>query len=68
MLPDTIAGENIVHLVDDGSELRRPVVDVVHEAQREVAVDAARSYVGGVHARARHALVELAQLQAELPD
>ena len=61
--PDGVHRENIVNFVEHASELGAEVVDVVHEVERKVTVDTARSHVRSVHARTGHSLVKLTQLQ-----
>ena len=48
--------------------LFEPTLDLFEKAGRQVAMNATRTEIGRMQTRARHALVELAQLQAELPD
>ena len=62
LLPDPVAREDVIHLVEALPELADPLVDVVHQSQRHVPVYAAGPDVCGVHAGARHALVNLTQL------
>lgn len=57
-LPDAVVREEFFGFVDAVAELRRPLVDVVEEAEREVLRDAAGSDVGGVQAGAGDAFVE----------
>ena len=56
--PDPVVCQQFFRLVDPVPELRRPLVDVVQEAERQVLVHAAGADVGGVQAGARDALVE----------
>ena len=57
--PDPVVGEEFFGFVDAVTELGRPLVDVVEEAEGEVGVYAAGTDVGGVEAGAGDALVEL---------
>ncbi len=57
-LPDAVVGQELFGFVDAVAELRRPLVDVVEKAEREVLRDAAGSDVGGVQAGAGDAFVE----------
>ncbi|KAI3486306.1 hypothetical protein L1887_50200 [Cichorium endivia] len=61
-LPDTVARHHLLDLVDARAKLRRPLVDVVQQAGRQVVRHTAGAHVGGVQTRTRHALVELHEL------
>lgn len=56
--PDPVVGEELLGLVDAVTELSRPLVDVVEEAEGDVGVHAAGADVGGVQAGAGDALVK----------
>mmetsp|Transcript_17972 Transcript_17972/g.55975 ORF Transcript_17972/g.55975 Transcript_17972/m.55975 type:complete len:430 (-) Transcript_17972:116-1405(-) len=66
LLPDAVVCEQLLDLVETRAELLREAEDVVAQPDRHVHRHAARPHVRGVHARARHALVELHQLLALL--
>ena len=56
--PDTVVGEQFFGFVDAVAKLRRPLVDVVEEANGKVLGNAAGADVGGVEAGAGDAFVE----------
>eukprot|EP00053_Salpingoeca_punica_P008372 m.75267 g.75267 ORF g.75267 m.75267 type:complete len:437 (+) comp14572_c0_seq1:246-1556(+) len=66
LLPDAVAGQQLLHLVNALRELLGKLVDVLQETQRQVQGDAARPDIGGMHACAGDALVELHHLLALL--
>lgn len=66
LLPDAVARNDLLDLVDAAPKLRRPHEDVIEQPVREVEGDAARAHVCGMQPRARDALVELHELFALL--
>mmetsp|Transcript_4758 Transcript_4758/g.11747 ORF Transcript_4758/g.11747 Transcript_4758/m.11747 type:complete len:443 (+) Transcript_4758:85-1413(+) len=66
LLPDSIAVEHLLELVDARRKLLREQVDIFAESQRQVLRHASWSHVRGVHARTADSLVELHHLLALL--
>ena len=66
LLPDAVAGEQLLKLVDEGRERPRPLGDLVGQPVRQVARDTAGAEVVTVIPGARDRLVELEQLLALL--
>lgn len=68
LLPDAVVGQELLDLVEARAELLGKAVHVVAQPDRHVHRHATRPDVGGVHARARDALVKLHQLLALLEE
>ena len=66
LLEDAVSGEQGFDIVADPKERIAEGLDVVDQLAREILVDAARTEIGRVHARAARALVEHHQLLALL--
>ena len=64
LLPDTVASNDLLNLVDTAAELSCPLEDIIKEAMGKVEGNTTRADVGGVEAGAGDALVELHELLA----
>ena len=56
--PDAVIRQHLLGLVDAVSELGRPLVDVVQQANRDVLMHSTRSDVGSMETSSRNALIE----------
>ena len=56
--PDPVVGEELFGLVDPVAKLRRPLVNVVEEANGKVLMNAAGADIGGVETGAGNAFIE----------
>ncbi|GMR32002.1 hypothetical protein PMAYCL1PPCAC_02197, partial [Pristionchus mayeri] len=61
-LPDSVLCQHVFQLVDSLGELHSPVIDVIHQSEREIPCDSSRSHVVRVHSCTRDTLRELEQL------
>ena len=66
LLPNTVASDNLLDLVDTRGKLGGPLVDILEHAMGEVECNTTGADIRGVEAGARDALVELHKLLALL--